>query len=238
MRDPLLHPKNLALLAIASLDLPADHPCRVIVVQGIDGRSRVVTVLVEIPDGPGCEVLIDDADDIGSLADKIGRAIAMVLDAQRRALHQCSLWADQHPLALQDPVDPAIRTVDGRPLQYSWGLPAGWVPVMNRLHTDLADLLDYYEVTTVGNKLSYLRVSLDMHCWRDKDPDVRRAARDLLLAAREESLRTCDLCGCPAEGTVSAGVTRCEGHPVEPWGLSGATARPPGWRTPSGGDQA
>lgn len=72
-------------------------------VQDIDGRSHVVTVLVEILDGPGCEVLIDDADDIGSLAGKIGRAIAMVLDAQRRALHQCSLWADQHPLALPDP---------------------------------------------------------------------------------------------------------------------------------------
>lgn len=119
-------------------------------VQDIDGRSHVVTVLVEILDGPGCEVLIDDADDIGSLAGKIGRAIAMVLDAQRRALHQCSLWADQHPLALPDPVDPAIRTVDGRPLQYVWGLPAGWVPVMNRLHADLVELLGHYEVTTVG----------------------------------------------------------------------------------------
>ena len=56
----------------------------------------------------------------------------------------------------------STNRVDGRPLQYVWGLPAGWVPVMNRLHADLVELLGHYEVTTVGNKLSYLRVSLDM----------------------------------------------------------------------------
>ncbi|WP_129656334.1 hypothetical protein [Rothia halotolerans] len=224
------HPKNLAILVTEHVGLP--DGVSTIVLQDIDYRNPTVTAEVEIPNGPICEVDVLDSDDPDSLAERICWAGEMVVDAERRQLNPRFAWADQHPAALQELVDPSIRLTG---LQYVWGLPAGWVPIMNRLHRDLVapELLGDYAVTSAGNKMSFLRVALDRYQRDDGNPDVWTAVNDRLRAAKEESLRTCDLCGGPAEGTVSFGITRCPAHAQEHVpGPGGATARPPGWRTP------
>jgi hypothetical protein len=44
-------------------------------------------------------------------------------------------WADEHPEALQELVDPTIRVV-ASDLRPAWTLPAGWVRIVNELHND------------------------------------------------------------------------------------------------------
>lgn len=133
-------------------------------------------------------------------------------------------WADQHPEALQKLVDPAITLAHpGR----GWELPAGWVLIVNRLHRGLVDLLGDYEVVRVGNKMSALRYAIIRPS--DESTEVRRAVNDLLQEAKAESLSTCDLCGGPANGNLSFGVTRCEAHQsTRESPFPGALARPPG----------
>lgn len=135
-------------------------------------------------------------------------------------------WADEHHEALQELVDPTITLAGGGGDAYrGWELPAGRVPIVNRLHQDLVDLMGDYEVVRVGNKMSGLRYAIDRP--GAASPEVNRAVNDLLLAAKTESLSTCDLCGEPAEGRLSFGVTRCQAHQPP---VPGARARPPGWR--------
>lgn len=149
--------------------------------------------------------------------------------------HRRPLWADEHREALQELVDPTIQLVGGDNAAYrGWGLPAGWVPIVNRLHGDLVDLLGDYEVVRVGNKMSGLRYAIDRS--GDASPEVHRAVDELLQVSRAESLSACDLCGGPAHGTLSFGITRCTAHKLtreRRW--PGALARPPGWH-PGGAD--
>lgn len=138
-------------------------------------------------------------------------------------------WADQHPEALQELVDPTIKLAAGTNyVRDGWELAAGWVPVVNRLHAGLVSLLGGYEVVRVGNKMSALRYAIDRP--GDVSPEVHQAVDDLLQAAKAESLSTCDLCGRPARGRLSFGVTRCEAHQsTRENTIHGALARPPGW---------
>lgn len=144
-------------------------------------------------------------------------------------LHLRRLWADQHPEALQELVDPTITLAGGGgDAHRGWELPAGWVPIVNRLHRSLVDLIGDYEVVRVGNKMSALRYAITRP--GDKGPEIHRAVDDLLQAAKAESLSTCDLCGGPATGTLSFGVTRCEVHQsTRESPVPGALARPPRW---------
>lgn len=77
------HPKNLAILAVEHLALPADYPCTVTVVQDVDYRNPVVSVLVALPDGHERIVGILDGDAPVSLAARIRSAVAELVD--RRA---------------------------------------------------------------------------------------------------------------------------------------------------------
>lgn len=225
--ESLLHPKNLALLAIKKLDLPEDRDFQVMVISSIPFAP--IYVEVSVPEGEACEVTIDQDDTIDSLARKIYRAILMVLDAEHRNLSPQHRWADQHPEACQEPADPGILLHKDGP-QDHWSLSAGWVPLMNRLHRDLAGLLGEYRVLRAGNKMSFLRVSLDRYHRHDDGPDVWREVNDLLQAIKEESLRTCELCGGPAGGSISPGSTRCPPHEsTRKKPVLGALARPPGW---------
>lgn len=47
---------------------------------------------------------------------------------QRRLI----LWADEHPEASHELADLSIRVRDAD----GWSLPAGWMPIVNRLHRD------------------------------------------------------------------------------------------------------
>lgn len=130
-----------------------------------------------------------------------------------------SLYADEHPEALQELADPSIRLSTAEPESYVWALPAGWVSLVNRLHRDLAALLGDYEVTLAGQKAGALRFYTS--------PVARGEAHDRIAAAREESLGTCEVCGKP--GGRSRFSTRCSRHPVAgPDRIPGAVARPPG----------
>ncbi|WP_141322712.1 hypothetical protein [Brevibacterium aurantiacum] len=139
-------------------------------------------------------------------------------------------WADQHPEALQELVDPTITLAGGGgDAHRGWELPAGWVPIVNRLHQDLVDLLGDYEVVRVGNKMSSLRYAINRP--EAATPEVNGAVNDLLREAGTESLATCDLCSGSATGELSIGVTRCERHqPTRERLCPGALARPPGWQ--------
>lgn len=153
-----------------------------------------------------------------SLSERAARLHALrreVLLAEGRS----SLFADEHPEALQELVDPSIRLSTAEPESYVWALPAGWVSLVNRLHRDLAALLGDYEVTLAGQKAGGLRFYVS--------PVARGEAHDRIAAAREESLDTCEVCGEP--GAHSRFSTRCSRHPVTgPDRILGAVARPPG----------
>lgn len=131
-------------------------------------------------------------------------------------------WQDEHPQACQTLVDPTIpyREIPDWIRSY-WGLPAGWAPLLNRLHADLQQLFDPeddYHCFQVGQKLGAL-------CYRMPGP-LETKASDLLRRAREESLRICELCAGPAEPAAGHTITRCEDHPAG--SVVGAYALPPG----------
>lgn len=224
----LLHPKNLALLAKEKLALPEDHPCEVMVLSSIPWAP--IYVEVSRPDGPVCEVTIDEGQDtVDSLARKIDYAIDMVLDAERRQSSRQFRWADQHPEALKELVDPSIRIVDGR-LGYRWALPAGWVGIVNRLHADLIEILGDYQLIKTGTRLAGLRYIIDRQQPDDEHPELRQTVEARLSQARKESLTVCDLCGEPAEGRATPVGTRCPRHKSARQNPpQGTFARPPGW---------
>ncbi|GAA2394690.1 hypothetical protein [Gordonia cholesterolivorans] len=79
------HPKNLAILVVEHLALPADYPCTVTVLQDVDYRNPVVSVLVALPDGHERTVEIHVDDDPVSLAARM-RVAAEVLVGRRAEL--------------------------------------------------------------------------------------------------------------------------------------------------------
>lgn len=79
----LLHPKNLALLAIDHADLPANQRYRVAVMQTADWRDPGSTSR-SVPDGPASEVGITDADEVESLAARTRLAVETISDAGRQ----------------------------------------------------------------------------------------------------------------------------------------------------------
>lgn len=159
---------------------------------------------------------------------EIRRQTEMLRDAARREHSPRFRWADQHPDALQDIVDPSIRIVDDD-VGERWALPAGWVNVVNHLHADLIELLGEYEIVRVGNKMAALRYAIDRYRRHDDGPEVWDAVTSCIDEAVAESLGTCDLCGGHAVGRLSFGVTRCAEHPSGRERFTGARARPPGW---------
>lgn len=74
--EGLRHPKNLAGLAIEQLDLAADGPCRVLIVQDADWRDGRVYVEVERVGGGTSRVDIEKGDDPRTLAKRIRAVIA------------------------------------------------------------------------------------------------------------------------------------------------------------------
>lgn len=139
--------------------------------------------------------------------------------AEHRRLY---LYADEHPEAAQDLVDPSIRLVERGRSGRSWTLPAGWVRIVNDLHADLSCLLGDYEVSYVGQKAGGLRFCTS--------PIVRGEAAERIGVARAESMTVCTVCGGTARlETPPRSATRCQRHPhTRPDRIVGATARPPG----------
>lgn len=214
----LANPKNLAQLAIQTLDLPEDDELKILIMSSVPAAPIYVEVAGRTE---ACEVPIDpETDTVDSLAWKIDRARRAVVDAERRGLSVRHKWADQRQDACQEIADPTIQLATSEPLGHVWALPAGWMPLVNRLHRDLQDLLGDYEVTLVGQKAGGLRFYTS--------PIARGEAAERTGAAREESWRTCEICGGPAER--SKFTTRCPAH-ERPQGAAAriAIARPPGW---------
>ncbi len=150
--------------------------------------------------------------------------VVTVLELRERvmALHDRPLFADEHPEALQELVDPTISVVEGPDV---WSLPAGWTRILNRIHADLLELLGGYVVTQVKQKGTGLVISTR--------PYASDKARERVRAARSESGRTCDLCSEPGTSNWQRFVTRCERHTVTRNDrIPGALARPPGLSPP------
>ncbi len=123
-----------------------------------------------------------------------------------------SSWADEQPEALQTRADPTIELTESE----AWELPAGWVSIVNDLHTQLLEAIGSYSIRQVGQKAGGLRFLI-----------TTPGGRDLILKAREVSLRTCELCGGSAQPSRLA--TRCEEHPAfGPDAFKPVFALPPG----------
>lgn len=139
--------------------------------------------------------------------------------AEHRRLY---LYADEHPEAAQDLVDPSIRLSERARSERSWNLPAGWVRIVNDLHADLSCLLGDYEVAYVGQYAGGLRFRTS--------PITRGEAARRIGAARAESMAVCAVCGGTARlETPPRSATRCPRHPhSSPDKIVGAMARPPG----------
>lgn len=218
----LANPKNKAQLAIARLGLPKDDSMRVLVMSSIPAAPVFIEVAGR---AEACEVSIEDDDTVDHLAWKVERAVRMVRDADLRSLSGRHWWADQRPDACHEVADPTIRLSTAEPLSHVWSLPAGWAPLVNRLHRDLQELLGDYEVTLVGQKAGGLRFYTT--------PIARGKATERIEAAREESWRICEVCGGPGERSKFS--TRCPAHDRSQ-GITAhiAVARPPGWVPPRG----
>lgn len=74
------HPKNPASLAVEHLALPADHSYTVTVLQDVDYRDPVVSVLVARPDGQERIVEIRDGGDPSTLSASIWTAADELVD--------------------------------------------------------------------------------------------------------------------------------------------------------------
>lgn len=140
--------------------------------------------------------------------------------AEHRRLY---LYADEHPEAAQDLVDPSIRLSERARSERSWNLPAGWVRIVNDLHADLSCLLGDYEVAYVGQSAGGLRLLTS--------PIARGGVAERIGAARADSMAVCTVCGGTARiETQPRSATRCPRHPSSrPDRIVGAIARPPGW---------
>lgn len=134
--------------------------------------------------------------------------------------HRAFLYADEHPEALQEFVNPTIRIPERSD---AWSLHAGWVRIVNRLHADLVGLLGDYVVVEMKAKGAGLMIRTS--------PYASTEAHDRFLAARSESGRTCDLCGEPGTRSSRRFMIRCRRHAVtRDTRIPGALARRPGWR--------
>lgn len=71
---------------------------------------------------------------------------------------------------------------------------AGWQPILDRLEERLNEVAPGYEVCQIKEKFGGLRYYVDLPEGADWD-----AAMDAVLAAEEESFRTCEECGAPGE---------------------------------------
>lgn len=140
--------------------------------------------------------------------------------AEHRRLY---LYADEHPEAAQDLIDPSIRRSGKDGFERSWSLPAGWVRIVNDLHADLRRLLGDYEVAYVGQNTGGLRFRTS--------PIAKGEAVKRIGAARADSMMVCAVCGGTARiETPPRSATRCLRHPPSrPDRIIGAIARPPGW---------
>lgn len=124
------------------------------------------------------------------------------------------LWADQHPGACRVLVDPTIRLDRGHP-RADWGLPTGWVPVVNGLHARLDEVVPGYRVVQAGQKADRLRYLIDV---------LDRDAERMIADAAERTAMLCAVCGDPVAEPSNA--PRCAAHPRR--GVPHAMARPPG----------
>ena len=145
--------------------------------------------------------------------------------AEHRRLY---LFADEHPEAAQDLVDPSIRLSERALSERLWNLPAGWVRIVNDLHVDLQSLLGDYEVAYVGQKAGGLLFRTSPIVWGE--------AAKLIGVARADSMTVCTVCGGTAKiETPPRSTTRCPRHPhSHPDKIVGAIARPPGWTMKDG----
>lgn len=120
--------------------------------------------------------------------------------------HPNWLWADEHPSACCTPIDPTIELLSS----VRWGLPGGWINVVNDLHADLLDLLpDGYAVVQADQKLARLRYYT---AERVASPELRAAVTVLTGIAAERTKTLCEVCGRPASRDAQA--VRCEAHPL------------------------
>lgn len=120
------------------------------------------------------------------------------------ALRRFRCWADEHPDACQELLDPTIRYVDepDNPRVGLTDIPAGWVPIVNQLHHDIAAVAGDYTVEIAGQKGYGLRYQLV--------GPVEPRVRELIAAATVASERVCTTCGAPCE---PANPPRCDRHP-------------------------
>lgn len=131
-------------------------------------------------------------------------------------------FADEHPAALQELADPTIVLDGGQPELYAWSLPAGWTGLVNRLHRELLAVHGEYVVVAANQKMGALRYLVH--------PRPGPEAQEFIDRAKEESRRTCEVCGAPAPAVEAGGpwTTRCADHPARgEHRVRGAVARPP-----------
>ncbi|GAA3334640.1 hypothetical protein HP467_01135 [Curtobacterium albidum] len=92
--------------------------------------------------------------------------------------------------------------------------PRGWDALLDRLDRALLNLEPAYEATRITSKFGGLRFRVALDTFGDR----RNEARDLIFAAEEESLRTCEICGQPGNLHVDIHLWRatlCETHADE-----------------------
>lgn len=132
------------------------------------------------------------------------------------ALRHRRCWADELPDACQTLLDPTIQYVDesGNPRVGLTDIPAGWVPLINALHRDIAAIEPDYTVVTAGQKAHGLRYQIV--------GPVEPQVRELIAAATVASESVCTTCGVSCE---PANPPRCDRHPRR--GTPFVFARPP-----------
>lgn len=120
------------------------------------------------------------------------------------ALRHRRCWADEYLDACQELLDPTIRFVGeaDNPRVGLTDVPAGWVPLINQLHRDIAAVVGDYTVETAGQKGHALRYQIV--------GPVDSQVRDLIAAAAVASERVCTTCGLSCE---PANPPRCDRHP-------------------------
>lgn len=94
------------------------------------------------------------------------------------------------------------------------GCPRGWDALLERLDRALLDIEPAYEATQITSKFGGLRFRVALNTFGDRGTE----AQSLIIAAEEESLRTCEMCGRPGSLHVDIHLWRatlCETHADE-----------------------